>query len=473
MPPPPPPSKSYLIQITDSDLEDDDEVELNQPLGSERISSPSLNITLQQEPQKPLAVKRNDTLETLPSQDDEEEDDDDDDDNNEDDAGDDGVLEQDSLKERKARRNKKKKKNRKRKKQQNKISNQVTTTTAPKKDAKRIQFESVSITCFDRCLGMDGVPLDGGWPLGLSEEIARSTVTVEEYEATKQERLLQRWKKCFPLLEIPDSVLETRQWDYKQSARNPLFGLVTEKHRMALLLGEQDFNEILCEKYEKDRQKSKDNSKNSPKKNQNSGRGGGGPKLHSTRSRSGSGSSNHGERYNEIFNEYEVHQVRNSLEKLRTMRTQEEARGCSCRRLEVYIPPPDAAGKKASHRRLSAQKVKEELRKRHALTNNTNMKREELELLLHDLVAQEPCCRDDNCTCVKNGIDCQSDSCACWHASHQSSSKKTIDTIITPDIIQNRCGNKFGMYTVDMHLIRKYREPFLTYCQPIIAIAEQ
>ena len=475
-------------------------------------------------------------------EDDGDEADDDDDENDDDVAASPGPS--------KGKRNRKRKKNKKRKKKTTNNTNvnnesitaamgneltQTTTTNTDKKNTKkerlRIRFGDVSIRNHERCLGVDAVPLDGGWPLGLGSFISSSkeddnanansntssctTLSIDEYETAKHERLAQRWKKWHGQVMQPavikdqddadkkepsqqdqdesvPSVLETRQWDYKQGVKNPLFSLLIEKQRMALLLGEKSLDELFEEKYEKNHNKKKKqqpqqekkkattNTTSSPpskknKKNHKLSSSSSSSSCHVTTRRSRSGSQNNmqnQERYNDEFSKFEVHHVRNELETLRNFRTQREAHGCTCRKLDVYIPPPNA-GKKAAHRRLNVNKVKEELRKRHALPER-NCTREELELLLHDLVAQEPCCRDENCPCVKNGIGCQSDTCQCWLASHQhkssssssSSSSHGVDEI-TPSVIESRCGNKFGMYTVDLQGISMYRKNYLTYCRPV------
>ena len=61
--------------------------------------------------------------------------------------------------------------------------------------------------------------------------------------------------------------------------------------------------------------------------------------------------------------------------------------GCTCRKLHVVLPHHTPTGKKHKHRRLTERKVKEELRKRGLMHGDVlKMKREELEVLLHDTV---------------------------------------------------------------------------------------
>mmetsp|Transcript_43245 Transcript_43245/g.104541 ORF Transcript_43245/g.104541 Transcript_43245/m.104541 type:complete len:101 (+) Transcript_43245:1104-1406(+) len=86
-----------------------------------------------------------------------------------------------------------------------------------------------------------------------------------------------------------------------------------------------------------------------------------------------------------------------------------------------------------------------------------------MEKLLHDLVEKEPCCRDEDCFCVRNGIDCQSDACSCWHDSHVHA--KAGSAFPSVEEIMARCGNPNGMYTVNFNEIEVYRTNVLQ-CVP-------
>lgn len=503
--------------------------------------------------EKPKLI-RNDTPETS------REDDDQDDDEEEDDAD---NAEQISTSDNTGAKKKRKKKKKKKKKKGLVSAKETEGTTVQSSTAdsceqqsitkkkKSVRFDEVTIHQFERCLGTTVVPLDGGWPLGIGMEMtsARATrVTVQDYEMHKQEWLMERWEKLraqeleiFQAMAVgatmsdgkkePKTPLETRQWDHKPSGqKNPLFGLLIERERMMLLLGEAgSVDDVMVDrlkcKHLRVLEKQKEMERHSNKKEkstssrhdknhqhrQNSSNG---------RAQSGSGNSGkfskvmgHEERYNAAFTEYEVHHVRNELETLRNLRTQEDARGCTCRKMNVYIPPPHA-GKKAAHRRLNFKVLIQELQKRSALPDDYEKRwtREDLEWLLHDVVQQEPCCREDSdCPCVLNGIDCQADACSCWQASHQfkpsqsprpkngkskaaatpqarpangdeiadhndDDEKKDDESnalvaqskTVTPAIIRGRCGNVIGMYTVDASHIDQYRQKQLSlYCQPI------
>merc|ERR1712194_690190 len=98
----------------------------------------------------------------------------------------------------------------------------------------------------------------------------------------------------------------------------------------------------------------------------------------------------------------------------------------SCRKLNVFLPTSLATKKdkpskkkKGSHRRLPERKLREELRRRGLLhKGNSSMAREKMEVLLHDTIEKEPCCWGNDCPCVRDGIECQADTCSCWHSSH-------------------------------------------------------
>ena len=172
-----------------------------------------------------------------------------------------------------------------------------------------------------------------------------------------------------------------------------------------------------------------------------------------------------------------VRHVRNELEHIRSSRSGEGSTGCTCRKLTVYIPPPNS-GKKAQHKRLSERRVKEELRKRGLLTATVQQRyksRAELEQYLHDVVEKEPCCWNaDDCPCLQGGLGCQADCCDCWKDSHQTKDSTTtaVDKYQQPlastNAIVQRCGNRHGMYVVDLDAIQDYRRNVLTnlplYC---------
>uniref|UniRef100_A0A7S4SCU6 Cysteine/serine-rich nuclear protein N-terminal domain-containing protein n=1 Tax=Ditylum brightwellii TaxID=49249 RepID=A0A7S4SCU6_9STRA len=303
---------------------------------------------------------------------------------------------------------KKKKKKRKKKKKSNKAK-------------KSVSFGVVSVREYNRAMGEDGVPADGGWPLGLGPRIVSEYTlpgSALDFEKKRQQELQQRYQRITKQTPQPNSTLETRQFDYKKvldpstnSTKNPLFGPLHEDQREKIL------------------------SKH----------------LHHLTSCS-------------------IRHVRNELEQIRVHRSHEGGnQGCTCRKIHVHLPSATNNSHKKSkhHRRMPERKLKEELRKRSLYSSKHNCTRDELEQQLYDAVQNEPCCWNDDCPCVKSGIGCQADTCSCWHPGHDNvggsghSSPKNSESN-TPEIIRTKCGNKNGMYVVDFDMIYKYRCQFIT-----------
>lgn len=120
---------------------------------------------------------------------------------------------------------------------------------------------------------------------------------------------------------------------------------------------------------------------------------------------------------------------------------------------------------------MKPQKLAQELKKRGIY--NPKASREEMEIELHNAVEAEPCCSSNDCICSRNGIECQSDACACWHDSHvHEKSNGRNGRFVSVDEIRRRCGNTIGMYSVDLNAIDKVRSATLSklnlaYCQPV------
>lgn len=450
MPPPPPPSASYLLDINTDSNDNGDAMEEEAP--------PEAAVSQQQQAQQ-----------------------DNDNDNNT---------------------NRTKKKKRKKRKKRK------------KKKKKGVHFGNVSVREYERCLGSDVVPLDGGWPLGISTCIRNEyqvAPTVDEFEERRQEELRDRWFNIMsnhtdpwngddnlvppppppkPLVP-PTGDLETRQYDYRKrphditkSTKNPLFGPLDEETRMMLLVNNDssttnndDDSSIHSENShhtiprspsrspshtKQQQQQQQRRARSNSMHNNDSHYNNNNNRRSSRRTR-----SNSEQYYSTQYPSTDVLHVRNELEQIRVSRTLEGSVGCTCRKLNVYLPPLNGGGKKAQHRRLKPSKVKEELRKRGKLPSNANdLTRAQLEQLLHDIVEQEPCCWAEDCSCRKNGIGCQADACSCWFESHQCKGQQNHhgDKEDFPSVksIRERCGN--NMYAVDLDGIHDFR---LQYCQVI------
>jgi hypothetical protein len=406
MPPPLPPSASYLLSVVDSDDE-----EAKDLLESHHLS-PERRIEEQRATAPSLADSAAENKK------------------NEAENGPNGAKTTDGEEKKEDTPRKSKRKRNKRKKKVN----------------KRVQFDNVEIRAFDRCLGTHVVPADGGWPLGISNQVVQQeTLPLESFETHRQVRLEERLKElegeqgCVAGLPAATS-LETRQWDFKKGVKNPLFSALPEGNRMKLLLEHSEGETPVVPAAE--------SSKTTTRR--------------ALRSRSSSFS----ETFNDTYSQVDVHSIRNELEQIRNRRT--DRLGCSCRKLHVYVPPANA-GKKGHHRRLKVAKVTDELRRRGLLPKETKS-REELEQMLHDAVEKEPCCNDD-CFCAQNGIQCQVDTCSCWEPSHHQIKTAALEDIDIETIV-NRCGNRVGMYAVDWKKIKTVRQETL-YCREVTTSARQ
>lgn len=426
MPPPPPPSKSYLIRI--EDLSTDDEEDDHCMLSSPQQEDPALSSFLETASQTELALNpimnnNNSQVVLSSSQESMEEDEK-------------SQEENDQIAV--AATQKKKKKRKKKKK-----------TKSSKIAKKGVSFQSVSVFEFERCLGYEVVPGDGGWSLGMKFHHfnREENINIDRFEDLRRNRLVERWKVLPDELKstntfieeiegMPPKILETRQWDYRYKQKNPLFGMLTESQRMHALVGKAPVPAS-----------EKDSDTPSPKKK---------PTLVRVKERS------FVEHFTEEYPQSVVRQMQNELEELRIARSGDSL-GCTCRKLRVYIPPPNA-GKKAAHKRLALKRVIEELDKRGARPTE-NCSRDDLEHILQDIVEKEPCC-GPNCPCFSNGIECQQDTCSCWQISHQGDVKKsqsnsTAQTLLDKSCVQERCGNEYGIVSYDPNTIEEYRSKIL------------
>ncbi len=472
MPPPPPPSKSYLLVI-DSDSSDEEEESYRIYHRDESPNPAREAQTLLDGNRRHPHVRDNEEedeeeLITTSFDFDDDNDDDDDDDDGED-EGEDSCSSPELMKSFKSQKgNKKLTKNQKKKRarRRNKKKNKPCKPTT-----QRISFSTVTTQIYPRAFSEVSVPADGGWPLGMELQPleALEELSLDEFEAHKQQKLKERWEQLLQMQTVDEKILaqmtkrpdsgesfslETRQWDYCSKIKNPLFGALSEEQRQEIFL-----------------ESTSDNSEGTfpPKGRARSNsvtdhvNGGSSPKRRGRAASVGQAADHFNETYDQVY----VHHVRNDLEKLRIERTSSGATGCTCRKLSVYVPPKDGGGKKAQHRRLKPSKLREELKKRNLYDESKS--REALEQILHDAVEKEPCCGTVDCFCYRNGIDCQSDACTCWHDSHVHT--KTGERYLSLHTIQQRCGNPLGTVTVDADAIDTYRTRVLeaNMCQFITA----
>ena len=366
--------------------------------------------------------------------------------------------------------------------------------------------------------------------------------SIDEYETEKRERLQQRHQKLVvapsnPPLDspnnqkskgpkktnrsnfdhnrtVPDLVLETRQWDYKNRQKNPLFGILHESDRMNLLQSSaSNSHSTSSSTVSSSSSPPPDTTVNETTNRHHPSSSGRRTNHHNHQQQQQQqqygdrpSASNDNHHHTNIYTSTYVNSIRNALEQLRIDRS--TGIGCQCRKLQVPIlstsssSTTNTSNKKGHHpKRLKLQKLKDELTKRQ-LVWSEEQSREEMEQILHDAVEQEPCCLyTDTCFCARNGIGCQADVCSCWHRRHHlnstgsssgsssssssgpnksqkgSSSSATTTTTTAPTIqeIQERCGNPVGgMYVVDDHHIDTFRNDYLQRLKvcPFISVDE-
>lgn len=257
---------------------------------------------------------------------------------------------------------------------------------------KSVKFNQVSIREFSRCMGYDGVPSDGSWPLGLSFEVVSEIEgDIDSFEKRRASELRNRasnsdsdnhlpYEYCHDCADeyigagtsksLP--VLETRQFDYKRGQRNPLFKSLSEGRRQDLLLAALDPDHH-HESHSKEKKGNKHHHQS-----------------HSTRRVRGLSQADLDEmRCNasgvtiEMELDHEALILRNELEGIRDHRSDV---GCSCHKIKHT-------------NKLSERRLRDELRKRHL---DTSGRKNELSERLKDVIEKEPCC-SSGCPCAQEG----------------------------------------------------------------------
>ena len=157
--------------------------------------------------------------------------------------------------------------------------------------------------------------------------------------------------------------VETRQWDYKRSARNPVFGRTTKDGRREAIL--QHFK----------------------------------PDLDTRKSRArGMSATDYDEMMSggmDVVNDLEAEARRLGRENDATATEREEGAGCNC--------------KKPRTRGMRENKIREELRRRGADDGGC---KDAVQERLREAIAGEDCCLY-GCPCEAEGIECHFEVCAC------------------------------------------------------------
>ena len=277
-----------------------------------------------------------------------------------------------------------------------------TKKVLPHRMDRFVSFGRICVREHRRAMGDSVVPADGGWPLGLSNEVLHEYDVpgdVDGFEERRQVDLRKRYEDIMGLrlkaarrateklngkcgkkkysqndalkvdngvesckeeiaIDIPGGFLETRQFDYRQrkevtDKKNPRQdGVITiedvddGKNPLFGVCREDERMERILNDGDTDHNQSEDVShENGAKKP---------PSKRRIRSSSNADSirktrsSSNADKYilNERYSHTDVTHVRNELETIRNSRTGEGSAGCTCRKTHIYVPSIQGSGGK-------------------------------------------------------------------------------------------------------------------------------
>ena len=413
----------------------------------------------------------------------------------------------------------KKKKKKKKKKTSPAIEEETEEKKSPtKKNKKVVRFDHVQVNEFKRCMGLDGVPADGGWPLGLDFEypVERTFyLDLDIFERQRQLELQKRWAQCIRERRIeihhynskhthsnhnhnhkdadhqsqspewidadyltPDH-LETRPADFKRRQErnyssyedgnidpqteaqeiaregvNLLFRPLREDKRMEILV--QAASDQHSDQNDTHQSTDSISQHNSPSK----------CKKHS-HNRKHQHSNDNGvvtrSRSNSCSssNHHSLEQQQPYYESVEIKHVRNELEQLRFHRSTEHLGCN--CKRRKFNRRMNERKLREELRK-HGITNTNNSSkkkqtREDLEQMLKKVVDEQGCCYGNDCPCVRNGVNCSADTCSCYQNQTSSSNIGKNPTI---EQMKSNCGNRYGLYVVDFDHINKQRTKFTT-----------
>lgn len=310
-----------------------------------------------------------------------------------------------------------------------------------------VRFGTIHYRELKRCIALDAVPTDnGGFPLGLSDEI------LYEYDRTLDEHE-QIKKQQDPTSSSSNSSKDVSSRPNSSGAFNPSFVPLSEPFRKMLLLSSMDSNYHFPQLWS-DKALCKDTSTTSHNMPLSSS-----PNRRTTRQHHKITASAP-QQYHNLELEHYCVVIRNELERIRNDRS---VTGCNCCRLNVS----GSSKKQHHHHPMNDRKLRDELRKRKLLHPDemsskiplSPEKKQELVQRLQDATEKEPCCRDDNCPCVQNQIECHESSCSCYtHSKGVTDNHNSNNYYLT---MVERCGNVYGLDLVNVEEIRKKRSTFV------------
>jgi hypothetical protein len=304
-----------------------------------------------------------------------------------------------------------------------------------------VTFGTATVWEMKRCFGMESVPADGGYPLGLSN----NCVGEFEYSLTSGERILDANASSDSLDEgataavtIPERCKKNKSVD--RAPRQ------TEAQRKILLLPSMD-PQYHVKELEQEKKVLQKQAKES----------------HSHRASARIDATNKASHYHNAELEHDCTLIRNELEGLRLSRSEV---GCSCHRETKFLDHFDPSNTNLNlNKIMSDRKLREEMRKRHLLTTEEKScskklaadDKRDMMARLKVAMEQEPCCRPGECECANAGIACHADVCGCCSGQKRSEAPCTASC----------CGNAHGINLVDVIGIRANRD-LVIQKQPLV-----
>lgn len=364
-----------------------------------------------------------------------------------------------------------------------------TSMLSSQRATTMVQFGRTHVREMKRGISFDTVPTDNGsFPLGLSEEIIQEyDLSVDEYVQRKGiNKKVEELSSSSPgemLSKLRMTTTTNKESSFPSmggSFCNKQLEPLSETNRKIILLSSLDPNYRFEEEL-KIKKKEKNSTKNHHSRRTST--------MTTTRrnkvaSATSAASTSSASLKNPSYHNMELEHllcvvIRKDLERITIDRS---VTGCNCckRSSKHHHHHPLSASTATS---MNDRKLREELRKRKLLlpheNNNTRIlpeKKQELFQRLQHAMEQEPCCREDNCPCVQNGIPCHELACKCFcsssstaHHHHSNPTAFSSASSCTSSINgnnnddkNNRCGNIYGLDIVDIDRIQKKRAEFCT-----------
>jgi len=289
-----------------------------------------------------------------------------------------------------------------------------------KQRSSGVRFGTATVLEMKRCISMDAVPAEGGFPLGICSEC----LSQSEWD-------LETGKRINYLGEIPPpSVMRIPERCSAEKKIVDHASRQSEAQRKVLLLPAMDPH-YQAKELELERKILQKQST--------------GHQRPTTRLQTQTN------QYHNVALEHHCTIVRNDLETIRTSRMEV---GCKCHKDTKFLDHFDPLNTSQNlHKLMSDRKLRDEMRKRHILNPEEANGKISMELKrsmmarLKVVMDDEPCCRPDTCECAAAGISCHADACQCCSGKKHPTSSSA----------EACCGNPQGVNFVDVRDIRANR----------------